>query len=354
VDVTVLADRVDGHAERYTEDGVDVRRTWTVGRPDVGLLLEEVDAVRPSVVHLQFELFMFGPARCAAVPLMLLRRLRHRAKVVTTIHGVIPPRDFRALASSYARQVPPAASRVVYSGIVRQVVRSSRLVIAHNWSLLTSISGYESPAAARVIPLGIDPPRPRRDRAEALARFGLPDRRRAVFFGFLLPYKGLDTLEKASPLLARHDVEVLVAGGDSGDATSTFSSRHQAGGGAVVRLGYVEEEAIPDLFALTDVLVLPYRFGLAGSGPLALAATHRTPVVVSDVPSLAETVGVAGATFPRNDPVALAAAVLRVLDDSDMRARVVERLDALACEHSWDRVAAATVEAYESLQPAAV
>ena len=142
VDVTVFADRIDGEEERYTEDGVNVRRIWTVGRPDVAGLVAAVDALRPSLVHLQYELFMFGPSRCALAPPALLRRLQHRVKLVTTVHGVIPPRDFRALASSYARQVPPAATRRLYSRILRRVIRSSDLVVAHNWSLLTSICGY--------------------------------------------------------------------------------------------------------------------------------------------------------------------------------------------------------------------
>lgn len=355
VDVTVLADRSDGQEDRYTEDGVRVHRVWRIGSTDVARLASEVEALCPSVVHLQYELFMFGPNRSALVPPVLMRRLRSRVPLVTTVHGVIPPRDFRALASSYARHVPSEATRRLYGSVVRRVVRSSDLVVAHNWSLLTSISSYENPVAARVIPLGIDRPGPPRDRAEALAHFGLDDRRRAVFFGFLLPYKGLDTLERAAPVLAREGVEVLVAGGNSGDARSTFSGSHGGGGpGGVVRIGYVEEDAIADLFAVADVLVLPYRFGLAGSGPLALAATNRTPVVVSDVPSLAETLDVPAATFARNDPGALADAVLRVLDDTAVRSQVLKRLDELAAEHSWEMVAAATVEAYESLAPAAV
>lgn len=350
--VTVFADRVGNEAERYTEDGVHVNRVWTVGSQDVAQLVSEVNALRPSVVHLQYELFMFGPSRCALVPPALLRRLHKGARIVTTIHGVIPPLEFRALASSYARQVPPAAIRQIYGRVLRRIVRSSDLVIAHNWSLLTSVNSYARPVSARVIPIGIDSRHPSPDRSEALARFGLPERRRAVFFGFLLPYKGLDTLEKAAPLLKRHDVDVLVAGGSSGDARSTFSRRHQEeDSDAVVRLGYVEEEAIPDLFAITDVLVLPYRVGLAGSGPLSLAATHRTPVVVSDVPALAETVNDPAATFARNDPVALASTVLRVLDDPAVRARVVGRLEELSVKHSWENVAAATIEAYDSLLP---
>lgn len=137
----------------------------------------------------------------------------------------------------------------------------------------------------------------------ALETFGLPDRKRAVFLGYLLPYKGVETLEKAAPLLAQAGIEVVLAGADSGDAEPLHRPSRPVQVTNVRRIGFVPEEQLPHLFALADILVLPYKVGLSASGPLTTAASYGVPAAVSDVPTLIEAVRCPDAIFRRNDEV---------------------------------------------------
>ncbi|MGA2037117.1 MAG: glycosyltransferase, partial [Acidimicrobiales bacterium] len=310
-----------------------------------------LESTGASLVHLQYELFMFGSRLKGArqVP-TLLRNVRRMSglPVATTMHGVLPrgPLD-REFTSAYASGVPWWAIRRIYESITRSVIEKSDLVIAHGWSILASVHTYAQPSLSIVVPHGIESPMTLPDRGAALRKFGLADVPRAVFFGYQLPYKGIETLEAAAPLLSDYGIEVLVAGGSARDADPKASSRHRPSQDQVTRrLAFIEEEDIPNLFAIADVLVLPYRVGMATSGPLASAATYGTPVVISNVASLAETLGYPLATFPVGDSVALAETVVRVLKDDHVRAGLRARLADLALASSWASVVDRTVDAY--------
>jgi glycosyltransferase involved in cell wall biosynthesis len=347
----VLAEQSGSDEEHYVDNSVLVHRVWRHGSDVSGSIINSLEGIGASLVHLQYELFMFGAGLKGArqVP-TLLRNIRRMSglPVATTMHGVLPrgPLD-RDFTSAYVTGVPSWAIRRVYDSVTKSVVQQSDLVIAHGWSILASVHAYARPSLSLVIPHGIESPMTLPDRGAALRRFGLADVPRAVFFGYRLPYKGIETLEAAAPLLSDHGIEVLVAGGSADDADPTGSSRHRmTQGNATRQLGFIEEGDIPNLFAVADVLVLPYRVGMATSGPLASAASYGTPVVISDVPSLAEMLDFSPATFPVGDSQALAETVLRVLKDDDVRAGLRARLAALALESSWASVVDRSVNAY--------
>ena len=72
----------------------------------------------------------------------------------------------------------------------------------------------------------------------------------------------------------------------------------------------------------------------------ALAA--GTPAVVADLPVFGETVGPGALRVPPGDADALAAALLRVERDGELRAQLVSAGRAAAGRLSWDRAAAGT------------
>jgi glycosyltransferase involved in cell wall biosynthesis len=96
-----------------------------------------------------------------------------------------------------------------------------------------------------------------------------------------------------------------------------------------VRLEY---EAVADLFALADVLVLPSEsegFGI----PMLEAGLHRLPIVCSDLESLRETGGADAIYVPPDaDGARIADAVERAIDTP------VGRMRRRALAHAWPRV----------------
>jgi glycosyltransferase involved in cell wall biosynthesis len=158
-------------------------------------------------------------------------------------------------------------------------------------------------------------------------------RRRILFVGFLRPEKGIDTLMDAFHIVrakipaaelhviggqdlteggAVHDLRARLAGETWGDAVRLFGT---------VPFGSELFQA----FADADVLLLPSR---SEGTPRVLneARAFGCPVVASRVGGITTSVEdeVDGLLVPPNDPERLAAATLRVLEDSSLRSRLIE------------------------------
>ncbi|HEX8324153.1 MAG TPA: glycosyltransferase family 1 protein [Tepidisphaeraceae bacterium] len=171
--------------------------------------------------------------------------------------------------------------------------------------------------------------------------------------GSLEPRKNLKTLLKAWPLIAarRDDLTLAVAGGLGGANASIFN-----GAGVsfddlprVKRLGYVDDADLPALYSGATAFVFPSVYEGFGLPPLEAMACG-TPVVCSNATALPEVVGEAAVTFDPLDVEEMAHAVLRVLEDTALRDRLIPRGRARAAEFTWE---VATDKAWRVLSEAA-
>ena len=114
-------------------------------------------------------------------------------------------------------------------------------------------------------------------------------------------------------------------------------------------LGWCEE--IPGLLKKIDVMCLPsYREGLPKS--LIEAAACGLPIVTTDAPGCREVVrhGDNGFLTPVGDVAQLAEALMQLIKDPELRARMGDRSAEIAVEEfSSDRVIAETLNLYEKL-----
>ena len=180
-----------------------------------------------------------------------------------------------------------------------------------------------------VVPPGVDVDRFRplspEDRRQARVDAGLPvDGKVVVGMSRLVPRKGFDVLIAAAALLAPIHPDLVVAIAGAG-RDRTRLERLVASTGAPVRLlGFVPDEDMPALLGCADVFVMPCRSrwgGLEqeGFGIVFLeAAACGIPGVAGASGGSHEAVahGETGFVVRRpQDPVALAAALARLLDD---------------------------------------
>lgn len=139
------------------------------------------------------------------------------------------------------------------------------------------------------------------------------DRPLLLFCGFVRPYKGLDILIDALPMvLEERPVHLLVAG--------EFWSSNAPYRIQIDRLGlqksvtlvnrYLTNEELSACIARADVVVLPYR-SATQSGVIQAAFGQGTPVIVTNVGGLPEVVddGRTGLIVPPEDPTTLAQAI---------------------------------------------
>jgi glycosyltransferase involved in cell wall biosynthesis len=133
------------------------------------------------------------------------------------------------------------------------------------------------------------------------------------------------------------------------DAVSENDARASGLDGRFKFLG--QRDDMPDLYGAMDVLVLPsHREGFPRA-PMEAAATG-VPVVVTDVRGCREAAidGVTGLIVPARAPDTLAAALIRMIDDDDLRKRFGGAGRELALERFDQRlVFRRVVAAYEDL-----
>lgn len=144
-----------------------------------------------------------------------------------------------------------------------------------------------------------------------------PDAKIVLFFGNVRPYKGLRDLVDAFPHVIASTNAVLVVAGTFFEPKAAYRARiDELGLGDSVRLfdEYIPNEEVAPLFALADLVVLPYR-SASQSGVIPLAATFRKPVVATTAGGLPDALGGAGAVVSPEDPEALGAAIIRSLEE---------------------------------------
>lgn len=182
-----------------------------------------------------------------------------------------------------------------------------------------------------------------------------PEPNTLLFFGNIVPPKGLDVLVDAIPLVKREipDVKLVIAGDGklSRRAKQTIDAHPE---NFEVHNYFVPNEEVKQLFARVEAVVLPYRdqHGLKGhSGALSTAFSFGKPVVASTAGEFQELVEGSGAgiTVPPDEPERLATAIERVLSDPDARARMSENSLEMAEKLSWDNIARRHLDLYERI-----
>jgi len=294
-----------------------------------------------EVVIAKYWLPFFAPGFGAVA-----RRLRGRGVPLVYILDNVVAHERYPFAGPLTRwALSPAAGYVAQSGQVRR-------------DLLDTLPNVD-PARVRDCPhpvydFGV-PGRPRKSRREARAVLDLPDDARVVlYFGFIKPYKGVDHLIAAAPLLRERygaDLRLLIVGDVYGDA-QPYRERIEAGGAAdIIRFvdGYVPDDAVEDHFLAADLVVLPY-VSATQSGIVQIAYNYDRPVISTRVGGLPEVVldGRTGFLVPPGEPAALAGAVVRFFD-GDHAAGFTAAVAQEKEKYGWTRM----VETLESLAEAA-
>ena len=115
---------------------------------------------------------------------------------------------------------------------------------------------------------------------------GNPDHR-VLAIGHWGTYKRLETLMEAFPAVLKKvpDAKLIVAGANHHTRPGYWESirdSHNLGSRVEFR-GYVPEEAIPELFSTTSVVVMPYDSATGSSGPAHQACEYGVPIVSADL-----------------------------------------------------------------------
>jgi len=368
------ARRVDVHVLTDVNAGGDhLRRPAGAYEPTVHPLVDQggwqwwslttalCDELQPDVVHIQYQSAAYGLHGAINLLSWRLRLLRNRPRIVTTFHDLRFPYLF------------PKAGPLRWRAVLTLARRSDACVITNpvDW-LRLSRAGLAS--LMFPIPIGSNiscQPPPGYERPQQRAQWGAgPDTWLLAYFGFMNAGKGGDTLIRALAELARRGrpVRLLMVGGQVGASDPTnrayLAQIEQLIDELGVRdrvawTGFVSSEEVSAHLLAADCAVLPYREGASlRHGSLMAALAHGLPIV-STRPS--DDVREAAGLFPMlhngksallvapDDPVAVANAVERLLNDNALRLRLAQAALDLAREFTWDAIAERHIEIYQRL-----
>jgi len=169
-----------------------------------------------------------------------------------------------------------------------------------------------------------------------------------LFVGNPKPHKNLGLLLEGFARLARRypDLELVAAGGDEERRRAVARRADRLGiAGRTRLLGAVDAESLARLYAAAAAFVFPSRYEGFGLPPLEAMACGA-PVAASSAASLPEVLGPAARYFSPESVDSLVAAVCRILDEPEERARMVRLGEERARLFTWDEAAARTLSVY--------
>jgi glycosyltransferase involved in cell wall biosynthesis len=319
--LTILGDDLDEPMPELPE--YSVVRCWGFNKLSSPIrLLREIRRCKPDIVWFNLGFASFGSSPIPAFIGLMIPALTRMSGCYThvTLHQLVETVDLKDAG---------VKSRTLYS--VAGSVATHLLLSANSMSVLL-------PAYRRVLrekyrrgsvfvrPHGILSGRPE---YPDFSRRGNPVHR-ILAFGKWGTYKRLELLIAAFHRVAEKfpAVQLTIAGGDHPKTpgyVASIAAEHK-NDPRLQFTGYVQEDAIADLFQSTSIAVMPYTSSAGSSGVAHLACEYGVPIVASDITDfreIAEEEGIAIEFFESGNEDSLVQHLLAVLN-------APERLEAMA------------------------
>jgi glycosyltransferase involved in cell wall biosynthesis len=222
----------------------------------------------------------------------------------------------------------------------RALVKASDLVLAHSQSALAELAALGAVARkSAVIRHGpIAPPRLTAS-LTAPGAGGAP--RRFLFFGRVQEYKGVDDLLAAFAAMPDDvDAHLIVAGqcDDLGLRSRLTALARKSGARVVLRFERIPDEEVARLFAAADVVVLPFR-RVTTSGSAMLALSCGKPLIIPDLPGLADLPDQAVLRYEGKIPLLIAALARLARADGEILAAMSAAASSYAHAITWRDIA---------------
>lgn len=306
---------------------------WTVSA--VKHLARKLQQRRPDLVHIQFPTWRYHGKWGVNV----LPRYLHGLPVVTTLHEycMAPPggRAKQLLSVFYSRKA-----------IVTQ---------EEDWRLLAR---WFSSDRLSTIPIGsnIDVTADATSGRNILASLaGESAKLTLLFFGFVRPGKGLETLFQALSLLPSSSARLLIVAPDPDPAYGKSLEEMALQLGIAERIfstGYLSDAEVSSIMQAVDGAVLPFEDGATSRrGSLLAALAHGLPVLTtrSERTPASFVHKVNMLLSPVDDAKALAANIRLLLECPALKADISHGAELLSADYAWAHIAQQTHQVYKDV-----
>lgn len=170
-----------------------------------------------------------------------------------------------------------------------------------------------------------------------------------LFFGRIWPYKGLQYLVDAIPLIAKHipEVKLIIAG--RGEDPRKYLPYNYDENYYEILDGFIEPGNVARLFQRSAIVVLPYTES-SQSGVASIAYTTGTSIIASNVGGLREMIrdGEDGILVMPCDSSILAERIIGLLKDQNLQKKLREAgFSRSQQDLNWQNIAKQTLEIYQ-------
>ena len=279
-----------------------------------------------SVVHLPNTMFVTG-----------------RIPQVVTIHDVadLKTRKYSFLRTALRRRM------------VQSVLKRATRVVAVSHSTeddLRAIGGVD----IATIHNGFENPFPGYDArhdGRILNSYGLKEGRYLLFVGTLSLHKNLPNMIRGYKHAFRNHegIPLVIAGAPDNAYQDVLQTVNEEGVAEHIKLlNYVDSHT--KLALIRNAIMLCLLSSYEGFGfPVLEAQAAGVPALISNVSSLPEVAGEGALAIDPNDPVVIGEAMIRIMKDAPLRAKLIRSGYQNCKSYSWDRCAKQTLAIYKSV-----
>jgi len=266
----------------------------------------------------------------------------HLARLVFRRVPVVLDHLVGASDTARDRRLDGGPRQALLAMIDSAALRAADIVVVDTEEHLAALPGRHRPRAV-VVPVGA--PSAWYAAARPAAGEDAPGPLRVVFYGLYTPLQGTPVIGAALARIAGAPIEVTMIGSgqDAAETRTAAAANH-----AVRWLDWVPAAELPALVAGHHVCL-----GIFGTGDKALrvvpnkvfqGAAAGCAIVTSDTPPQRRALGGGAILVPPGDPVALAAALLRLAGDRAELARLRRQAQDLAQQFAPERIVAPLAE----------
>ncbi len=339
VELIVLADELtnyafatdeNGHALEVREQpelpGFNVIRCWKFGSLSTPVsLFNTIKKLNPDIVwfNLVFSSFATPENPFAAFAGLSIPALTRAAGFYThvTLHHIIEHVDFAAAGVQREKLF-----RIGTDLATKALLKANSVTVLLPGYRETLITKY----SARNVLLGTHGTFASAPTPPDFTKRGRPDLR-ILAIGHWGTYKRLETLMKAFPAVLEEipNARLIVAGANHHTKAGYWEAIREAQPSTlpIEFRGYVPEDAIPELFQTTSVVVMPYDSATGSSGPAHQACEYGVPIVCADIPDfrgMAMDEDMAIRFYKVGDSNDLAEQLITILQSPEMQRQMAE------------------------------
>jgi glycosyltransferase involved in cell wall biosynthesis len=341
--ITVLADRAPNSKTRYlsADSKIEIIRLWNHDNPlSILSIMFQILRLKPDLVHFSVGFQSFGKSRLSnfsGLSLILLCRI-FGVKSLVLLHNLAPLIDLKKL------NVKPTFINKTGILVATKLILSATSVVVMVKQYADYLRNNFSKKQILFFPHG---------NLSHSCSIADPPEKVVLLFGHIGPSKGLSTMLNAFDIIKkeRDDVKLIIAGDSHPNFPGYIDEYIEKAPSKVTFTGYVPEIDLCNVFGMADVVVTPYSLATGTSGVFHLACGYGKPIVSSNLPEIRELVsdGASATLVPPGNPNVLAEAVLEILNDQELAAKMGKQNLNFARKEPLNKIAKDYEETYHKI-----